>query len=48
MNWELFYLTCFLVGVTLSILSFVGGNLHLPHVHFHLSSPPKLQHIRPI
>jgi membrane protein implicated in regulation of membrane protease activity len=37
MTWEMFYLTCFLVGVTLSILSFVGGNLHLPHVHFHLS-----------
>jgi membrane protein implicated in regulation of membrane protease activity len=37
MTWEMFYLTCFLVGVTLSILSFVSGNLHLPHVHFHLS-----------
>src|SRR5258708_25765551 len=37
MNWEMFYLTCFLVGVTLSLLSFVGGSLHLPHVHFHLS-----------
>src|SRR6202451_856523 len=36
MNWEMFYLTCFLVGVTLSVLSFVGGSLHLPHVHFHL------------
>ena len=37
MNWEMFYLTCFLVGVTLSILAFLGGSLHLPHVHFHLS-----------
>jgi membrane protein implicated in regulation of membrane protease activity len=37
MNWEMFYLTCFLVGVTLSIVAFVGGALHLPHVHFHLS-----------
>jgi len=37
MNWETFYLTCFLVGVTLSVLAFVGGSLHLPHVHFHLS-----------
>lgn len=37
MNWEMFYLTCFLVGVTLSILAFVGGSLHQPHVHFHLS-----------
>ena len=37
MTWEMFYLTCFLVGVTLSLLSFVGGSLHLPHAHFHLS-----------
>jgi membrane protein implicated in regulation of membrane protease activity len=37
MTWEMFYLTCFLVGVALSLLSFVGGSLHLPHVHFHLS-----------
>jgi membrane protein implicated in regulation of membrane protease activity len=36
MNWEMFYLTCFLVGVSLSLLAFVGGSLHLPHVHFHL------------
>ena len=37
MNWEMFYLTCFIVGVTLSFVSFVGGSAHLPHVHFHLS-----------
>jgi membrane protein implicated in regulation of membrane protease activity len=37
MNLEMFYLTCFLVGVTLSVLAFVGGTVHLPHVHFHLS-----------
>ena len=37
MNGEMFYLTCFLVGITLSILAFLGGSLHLPHVHFHLS-----------
>ena len=37
MSWEMFYLTCFLVGVTLSLIAFVGGSLHLPHVHFHLS-----------
>ena len=35
MNWETFYLACFLVGVTLSVLAFVGGSLHLPHLHFH-------------
>jgi membrane protein implicated in regulation of membrane protease activity len=37
MTWETFYLTCFLVGVSLSVLAFIGGSLHLPHVHFHLS-----------
>ncbi len=32
----MFYLACFLVGVTLSVLSFVGGTWHLPHVHLHV------------
>jgi len=36
MTWAMFYLVCFLIGVTLSVLSFLGGSLHLPHVHFHL------------
>ena len=36
MNWETFYLTCFLVGIALSVVAFVGGSLHFPHVHFHL------------
>ena len=31
--WAIFYLVCFLVGVTLSVLSFLGGGWHLPHVH---------------
>jgi hypothetical protein len=40
MSWSDVYLFCFLVGVTLSILSFLAGvtHLHLPvklHVHFH-------------
>lgn len=35
MTWAMFYLACFLVGVTLSVLSFFGGALHLPH-HLHL------------
>jgi membrane protein implicated in regulation of membrane protease activity len=34
MNWELFYLVCFVVGFTFSVLSFVGGlsrfHLHVP------------------
>jgi membrane protein implicated in regulation of membrane protease activity len=29
------YLVCFLVGVTLSVLSFLGVGLHLPHLHLH-------------
>jgi hypothetical protein len=40
MTWSMLYLTCFLVGVTLSLLSFVAGSLHFPHLHlphFHLS-----------
>lgn len=36
MTWEIFYLVCFLVGVTLSVLSFLGGSLHLPHFHLHV------------
>jgi hypothetical protein len=32
----MFYLVCFLVGVTLSVLSFLGGTWHLPHVHLHV------------
>ena len=36
MNWETFYLTCFLTGLLLTIVSFVfGSHLHLP-IHFHL------------
>ena len=27
MTWAMFYLVCFLVGVTLSVLSFLGGTL---------------------
>jgi hypothetical protein len=36
MTWAMFYLVCFLVGVTLSVLSFVGGSWHFPHVHVHV------------
>jgi hypothetical protein len=39
MNWETFYLTCFLIGVILSVLGFLGGSLHMPHVHFHVHVP---------
>ncbi len=36
MNWETFYLSCFLAGLLLTVISFVfGTHLHLPvHVHF--------------
>jgi len=36
MTWSIFYLACFLVGVTLSVLSCVGGIWHIPHVHVHV------------
>src|SRR5271157_2369233 len=36
MTWAMFYLVCFVIGVTLSVLSFLGGSFHLPHVHLHL------------
>jgi len=35
-GWAIFYLVCFLVGVTLTVLSFLGGTWHLPHVHVHV------------
>ena len=40
MTWAVFYLACFLVGVTLSVLSFVGGSWHLPHLHLHVPHVP--------
>src|ERR1035437_2006363 len=39
MTWAMFHLVCFLVGVTLSVLSFLGGSFHLPHLHVHLHLP---------
>lgn len=33
MNWENFYLFCFLVGFLLSAISFLAGAVHIPHVH---------------
>lgn len=35
MSWENFYLVVFLVGFLLTVVSFLGGMLHLPHFHFH-------------
>jgi membrane protein implicated in regulation of membrane protease activity len=39
MTWAMFYLVCFLVGVTLSALSFLSGSFHLPHLHVHVHLP---------
>jgi hypothetical protein len=43
MNWESFYLICFLVGLSLSVLSLLGGmghfggHVHMPHAgHVHV------------
>lgn len=37
-DWDAIYLTCFGVGLVLSVLAFAGGlgHLHLGHFHFHL------------
>ena len=37
MNWQEFYLVCFLVGFGLSALALLAGSvhLHLPHLHIH-------------
>jgi membrane protein implicated in regulation of membrane protease activity len=36
MNWPLVYLSCFLIGLILSVVAVIGGSLRLPHLHFHL------------
>jgi len=36
MNWSNLFLLCFVVGFVLSLFSFFGGSVHLPHVHVHL------------
>src|SRR6516164_7118162 len=41
MNWETFFLVCFVVGFSFSVLSFVGG-LHRFHLHLHV---PKHLHV---
>jgi membrane protein implicated in regulation of membrane protease activity len=49
MNWDTFYLVCFVAGLILSLLSFFGGfaHLHLGHLHFghgHAAIGHKLGH----
>ena len=40
MNWETFYLICFVIGFAFTTLSFLSGTLHfhfhLPHGHIHV------------
>ena len=36
MTWGDFYLICLLAGVAFSVVAFLGGGFHLPHVHLHL------------
>jgi hypothetical protein len=49
MNWETFYLICFLAGLLLSVLSLLGGmghfggHVHLPHVP-HAGHIPHVPH----
>jgi membrane protein implicated in regulation of membrane protease activity len=41
MSWADFYLICFVVGLTFSIVSLLAGSIHLhmPHFHFHVGGP---------
>ncbi|HEY8130470.1 MAG TPA: hypothetical protein VII12_01150 [Thermoanaerobaculia bacterium] len=58
MNWETFYLTCFLAGLLLTVVSFVFGahlHLHLPmHLHFsglhlpHVTAHPGADSVSPL
>jgi hypothetical protein len=43
MTWSDFYLFCFLLGVTLSVLSFLAGAIHL-HLPFKLHLPFQAPH----
>jgi len=45
MTWATFYLACFLIGVSLSFLSFGGGSLRLPHLHLHLPHHAPIHHL---
>jgi membrane protein implicated in regulation of membrane protease activity len=36
MMWSDFFLICFVAGFVLSLVSFLGGSFHLPHVHPHI------------
>ena len=38
--WAIAYLVCFLIGVTLSVLAFLGGGWHIPHLNIHTPHVP--------
>ena len=38
--WAIAYLVCFLIGVTLSVLAFLGGGWHIPHFNVHTPHVP--------
>ena len=47
MNWETFYLSCFVIGFTLSVISLLSGfhRFHLPgHLHLHHGGIGGLHH----
>jgi len=46
MTWADFYLICFLVGFTLSLLSLVAGVVHVPHLpHLHIHHGIHMPHV---
>ena len=48
MTWELFYLMCFVLGLTLTVLASLGAfsHLHFGHMHVHLHTPlAKVGHV---
>ena len=51
MNWETFYLVCFLAGLMLSVVSLLGGmghfggHVHVPHVHVPHVHVPHAGHV---
>ena len=45
MSWADFYLICFVLGFTLSLLALLGNlHLHLPHLHIHLGGHAHAPH----
>ena len=47
-DWNAMYLTCFGVGLVLSVLAFAGGFMHLHVGHFRFGGAHKSQHMGPV